>query len=74
MNAIVKLIIGVLVVIAGIAWYIYPNAVTSLFTIDPFASLQIILAGLVGLGLIILGLLLVWINIEEIREGSIGKK
>jgi hypothetical protein len=70
MNAIVKLIIGILITAAGIAWYAYPDGVRALgFAVDPISSLKIIIAGIVGLILIVFGLLLVWIEAEEIREG-----
>jgi len=75
MNAVVKLIIGILITLAGIAWYIYPEGTMALgFSIDPISSLKIIIAGIVGLILILCGLLLVWIEIEELRENLSGIK
>jgi len=69
MNATVKLIIGILITAAGIAWYAYPEGIMALgFAVDPISSLKIIIAGIVGLILIFAGLLLVWIEAEEIKE------
>ncbi len=73
MNPIIKLIVGILITLAGIAWYIFPEAITSLgFGIDPINSLKMIISGIVGLALIIIGVLLIWIEAEEIREGSLS--
>ena len=73
MNPVAKLIVGVLMTLAGISWYLFPEAITSLgFGIDPLSSLKMIISGIVGLGLIIIGIFLVWIEFEEIREGGFG--
>lgn len=73
MNPIVKLVVGILITLAGIAWYLFPEAITSLgFGIDPLSSLKMIISGIVGLALIIIGVLLIWIEVEEIREGGLS--
>lgn len=74
MNTIVKLIIGTLLIIAGIAWYYNPNALVPYGLIDSVTSLKIIISGIVGLILIIFGLLLIWVELEEVKVSRRLKK
>lgn len=73
MQAIVKLVIGILVTLAGVAWYLFPEVIIPFLGTDPLTSLKIIISGLVGLVLIIIGLLLVWIESEEIKEEGLTR-
>lgn len=64
MNAIVKFIIGILILLLGIYWYV-PNAVPYLpATLE---SLAVVFSGVFGLILILLGAIIAWIEYEDIK-------
>ncbi len=73
MNTVVKLLIGLLVVIAGAAWYWYGEVFKAIVGVTSLKALLLILAGSIGFVLIIIGLFVVWVEIEEIRD-AIGQK
>jgi len=68
MNAAAKLVMGLLVTIAGLAWYIWGNAFTPYLGVSSFTALEIIFAGSFGLFLIMVGLFVTWIEIEDIKD------
>ena len=74
MNSAVKLIIGLLILIAGLVWYlgsfIWPNS----FTLQAFQYLKIVFYGVFGLFLIFLGLIIAWIEYEDLKWEAREKK
>ena len=79
MNSAVKMIIGLLILIAGIYWYLPGNAAASALGVaSNVRAFLTVFAGLFGLVLIFLGLIVAWIEYEdmkwEAREKSEKKK
>jgi hypothetical protein len=74
MNAAAKLIIGLLVTIAGLAWYIWGNAFKPYLGVSSWTSLGILFAGGFGLFLILIGLFVTWIEIEDLKDMKSEKK
>ncbi|OYT43190.1 MAG: hypothetical protein B6U88_01690 [Candidatus Aenigmarchaeota archaeon ex4484_56] len=71
MNAIVKLFVGLLLVVAGIAWYVYGSFVG----VGSFwLAFQIVFFGVVGVAFLVIGLLIVWVELEEISDTIKMKK
>jgi len=68
MNAAAKLIIGLLVTIAGIAWYVFGNAFTPYIGMSAFNALKVIFVGSLGVLLIVIGLFVTWIEIEDLKD------
>ncbi|HIE41079.1 MAG TPA: hypothetical protein EYP80_00275 [Candidatus Aenigmarchaeota archaeon] len=74
MNAVVKLIIGILITTTGLAWYIFHSALTFYGLQDSLYSLNLIFSGIFGAFLILFGLLLTWIEAEEVKESLSERK
>lgn len=74
MNTVVKLIIGLLVVIAGIAWYWYGSVFEVIAGVSSLNALLMILTGSIGVALFLIGLLIVWVEAEEIKDARREKK
>jgi hypothetical protein len=68
MNAAAKLIIGLLVTIAGLAWYIWGSAFEHYIGVSSWTALGILFAGSFGIFLIMIGLFVTWIEIEDIKD------
>ncbi|HLD56754.1 MAG TPA: hypothetical protein VJA47_00505 [archaeon] len=70
MSAAAKLVIGVIIFLVGIYWYAAPlfgqNFLTGVFG-STFHDFVIVFGGLFGLFLILLGLLIAWIEAEDIK-------
>lgn len=70
MNSVIKLIVGIIVFLIGIYWYL-PNSVVKQFvpvTVgSAFQAFLVVFFGLVGLVLILVGLIVAWIEYEEIK-------
>lgn len=73
MNAVAKLIIGLIVAIAGIAWY-WGDTFTPYIHTSALNALGIIIVGSAGLILILVGLFVAWIEIEDIKDMKAEKK
>lgn len=75
MNSAVKLIIGIVVFLAGVYWYVPGNAVAPALglasTVKAFIT---VFGGLFGLVLIFLGLIVAWIEYEDLRWEAQEKK
>ncbi len=70
MSAAAKLIIGVIIFLVGIYWYAAPlfgqNFLTGIFG-STFHGFIVVFGGLFGVFLILLGLLIAWIEAEDIK-------
>ena len=70
MSAAAKLVIGVIILLIGIYWYAAPllgqNLLTGVFG-STFHDFVLVFGGLFGLFLILLGLLIAWIEAEDIK-------
>lgn len=74
MHSAVKLVIGLLILIAGIYWYL-PGAVASMLGVSStFQAFLTVFAGLFGVFLIFLGLIIAWIEYEDIKWEAREKK
>ncbi|MBI2579521.1 MAG: hypothetical protein HYW27_01330 [Candidatus Aenigmarchaeota archaeon] len=69
MHSGIKLVIGILIFLAGLYWYAPGNALGS-----TLADLRTVFMGVFGLFLIFLGLIVAWIEYEDIRWESKEKK
>lgn len=75
MHAGVKLIVGLLVFLAGVYWYWPGNAVApALGVASNVKAFLTVFAGLFGLLLIFLGLIVAWIEYEDLKWESREKK
>ncbi len=71
-SALVKIIVGIIIILAGL-WLILPASWLSFLPGPKFAlwqDLWTIIKGIVPLGLVLLGLLLIWIESEELKGGK----
>lgn len=68
MNPFVKLLIGLMFLISGVSWYLFKDAFVPYFGVTSFEALGIVFVGGFGLVLLSLGLLVTWIEIEEVRD------
>jgi hypothetical protein len=69
MNAAAKLVMGLLVTIAGLAWYIWGDTTFKPYLgVSSVTALEIIFVGSFGLFLIMVGLFVTWIEIEDIKD------
>jgi membrane protein implicated in regulation of membrane protease activity len=71
MHSGVKLIIGIIIFLAGIYWYvatfITPGLATTWIGMAALSSLKTVFIGVFGLVLIVLGLIVAWIEYEDIK-------
>ncbi|MBI2583311.1 MAG: hypothetical protein HYW25_01465 [Candidatus Aenigmarchaeota archaeon] len=71
MNSAVKLIIGIIVVLAGLYWYaadfIGTNVWSGVIGSSAIGAFKTVFVGLFGLFLIFVGLIVAWIEYEDIR-------
>ena len=78
MNSAVKLIIGLIVFIAGIYWYaadfVGNNPAVTWVGQSALSALKTVFIGAFGLALIVLGLIIAWIEYEDLRWESKEKK
>ncbi len=70
MSAAAKLVIGIIIFLVGIYWYAAPlfghNFLSSVFG-STFQDFLVVFGGLFGILLILLGLLIAWIEAEDIK-------
>ena len=77
MNSIVKMIIGLLIAAAGIYWYaadLLGLPAFSVFGRYSFESLKTVFFGVFGIFLILFGLLVAWIEYEDMKWEREEKK
>lgn len=74
MNAMAKLIIGILVTLAGLAWYIWGGVFTPYIGVDSLTALGVIFVGAFGAFLVLIGLLITWIELEELKDVKAERK
>ena len=71
MGAASKLLIGIVIFLAGIYWYVAPllghSGVAGILGVSAFRSLVMVFAGTFGLFLIFLGLIVAWIEYEDLK-------
>lgn len=71
MHSAAKLIIGVIIFLIGIYWYAAPLfghlGLQTFFGISTFRAFVTVFAGLVGVALILLGLIVAWIEYEDLK-------
>jgi uncharacterized membrane protein YbhN (UPF0104 family) len=74
MSAVLKLIIGLVIFLAGIYWYLPMSFVNTFFGRSGFQAFLVVFQGLFGLGLILFGLIVAWIEFEDIKWERKEKK
>jgi len=78
MSAATKLLIGVIIFLAGLYWYVAPllghSGVAGILGMSTFRSLVTVFAGTFGLFLIFLGLIVAWIEYEDLKWEAREKK
>lgn len=74
MNTIVKLIIGLLITLSGIAWYVFHSSFEMAGLVDSLFSLKVLLSGSMGMVLILAGLLIMWVELEELKDAKLKKE
>ena len=68
MNSSAKMIVGILIFLAGVYWYWPGNAVAgALGVASTVRAFFTVFAGLFGLVLIFLGLIVTWIEYEDLK-------
>ncbi|HLD84965.1 MAG TPA: hypothetical protein VI968_00250 [archaeon] len=68
MHSAAKLIIGIIVFLAGIYWYLPGNAAAPALGVhSTYRAFLTVFAGLFGLFLLILGLIVAWIEYEDLK-------
>jgi len=74
MGAALKLIIGVIIFLAGLYWYMPTGYVNVFFGASAFRAFLTVFEGLFGLVLILFGLIIAWIEFEDIKWEHKEKK
>ena len=78
MHSGIKMIIGVLILIAGLYWYlgdaIAANMASTWLGLSAISALKTVFIGVFGLILIFVGLLVVWIEYEDLKWDMQNKK
>lgn len=69
MNSYAKLIIGLVILLVGVFWYAGPllGQFDTILGVRPTAAFIQVFAGTFGLFLILLGLIVAWIEMEDIK-------
>ncbi|MCK4428893.1 MAG: hypothetical protein KAU95_00850 [Candidatus Aenigmarchaeota archaeon] len=68
MNVVVKLIIGLMLIIAGISWYLYGSVFIPIAGVSSLKALSILFTGSMGIILLLVGLLITWTETEELKD------
>lgn len=63
MNSLAKAFVGLLIAVAGIAWYIAPGF--SVGDVVPFDALKTVAVGSFGVFLFVFGALMAWVEYED---------
>ena len=74
MGAVLKMVIGLVIFLLGIYWYLPNTAVSTFFGRSAFQSFLVVFEGLFGLILIFLGIIVAWIEFEDFKWARKGKK
>ena len=78
MHSAAKLIIGLLIFVAGIYWYVAEwlqmPGVAGILGAQPWTAFKIVFSGLFGGLLIFLGLIVAWIEYEDLKWEAREKK
>jgi uncharacterized Tic20 family protein len=74
MHSAVKLVVGLLILIAGIYWYLPGTIAPMIGVASTFQAFLTVFAGLFGLFLIFLGLIIAWIEYEDLKWEAREKK
>lgn len=77
MNAAIKMIIGILIAIAGIYWYLADYIATgwkAIIGINAWEAFLTVFFGVFGIILFLLGLLVAWIEYEDMKFEREEKK
>lgn len=77
MHAAIKMIIGILIAIAGIYWYLADYIATgwkAIVGINAWEAFLTVFFGVFGIFLFLLGLLIAWIEYEDLKFESEEKK
>lgn len=74
MHAAVKLIVGIIIFLIGLYWYLPGSMVSSFFGRSAFQAFLVVFEGLFGLLLIFLGLIVAWIEYEDLKWEKKEKK
>ena len=75
MGAALKLIVGLIIFLVGIYWYLPSSVVSTFFNgRSAFQAFLVVFQGLFGLGLILFGLIIAWIEFEDIKWERKEKK
>lgn len=73
MHSAIKLIIGVIVALAGLYWYVadfFGRGVTGWIGTSALSALKTVFIGVFGLLLIFVGLVVAWIEVEDLKWQS----
>jgi hypothetical protein len=65
MNTMAKLIIGIIVTLVGLAWYVLGGVFAPYIGMNSLHALGVILAGSIGVLLILIGLIVMWLGYGE---------
>jgi multisubunit Na+/H+ antiporter MnhG subunit len=65
MNATAKVIIGIIVALIGVAWYIWGGVFVPYIGMNSLQALGVIIAGSFGVFLVLVGILVAWLAWEE---------
>ncbi|MEK6888011.1 MAG: hypothetical protein AABX14_03645 [Candidatus Aenigmatarchaeota archaeon] len=74
MHAAIKLILGLIIFVIGIYWYLPGTAVSAFFNRSAFQAFLVVFEGLFGLFLIMVGLIIAWIEFEDLKWEKKEKK
>ena len=77
-HSVAKLFIGLLIFVAGIYWYVAEclgmPGVAGILGAQPWTAFKIVFAGVFGCFLIFLGLIIAWIEYEDLKWEAREKK
>jgi hypothetical protein len=74
MGAALKMIVGIIIFLAGLYWYLPGTPVTTYFNRSAFQAFLVVFEGLFGLALIMFGLIVAWIEFEDMKWEKKEKK
>jgi len=74
MGAALKLIVGIIIFLLGVYWYLPNGYVNMFFSRSAFQAFLTVFEGLFGLVLILFGLIIAWIEFEDIKWERKEKK
>ena len=72
MNAAIKMIVGIIIFLIGVYWYLPTSAIKQYVPLtvgSAFQAFLVVFFGLFGLALILVGILIAWIEFEDMRWG-----